>query len=471
MPEFVNPKYADAAKMAFKKPTRLECMMQDYPKLLGSNAKVGFTTIPGWAAYSPCKNNAKDAAASAAAGVPGASPYTAESDQYNAYAELMRQMGVSVPMAPKQCFLGIHATPGPCIVFSPETVMFPSDLRRVFPRPSHVSISSRSVLVVDGDVRIQSLRLDGAVRLIASSGVMLSVVHPSKTNEIVNAGYDMISDDPHVSTPLSGESFAKSSAESTEEIVRMRGYCYQKKEEKIVTTVVDSWNQLLKPLDSITMAETLLDSTCHDMVAVIVGSHKIDPQLPMAKAWSTIPNPSPTETNEQETVSVMRYPASVFSSLGDMLMSGINSTLFTSSEEAANEQPVGVPKDLPVSTLSSRPSESEVDQTVPSSSVATVTVALTQTMQNKSDSSHSHSINQIEKKNTSSSADLGTGSPAKRTASPAKRSVNSLDLTPPSSHHRDIQVACLGIVLYVLVLLCSVCHERIFKAFHTFLYP
>ena len=28
MPEFVNPKYADAAKMAFKKPTRLECMMQ-----------------------------------------------------------------------------------------------------------------------------------------------------------------------------------------------------------------------------------------------------------------------------------------------------------------------------------------------------------------------------------------------------------------------------------------------------------
>lgn len=28
MPEFVNPKYADADKMVFKKPTRLECMMQ-----------------------------------------------------------------------------------------------------------------------------------------------------------------------------------------------------------------------------------------------------------------------------------------------------------------------------------------------------------------------------------------------------------------------------------------------------------
>ena len=32
MPEFVNPKYTDGTKTAFKAPTRLECMMQDYPK-------------------------------------------------------------------------------------------------------------------------------------------------------------------------------------------------------------------------------------------------------------------------------------------------------------------------------------------------------------------------------------------------------------------------------------------------------
>lgn len=34
IPEFVNPKYANADKTIFKSPTRLECMMQDYPKLL-----------------------------------------------------------------------------------------------------------------------------------------------------------------------------------------------------------------------------------------------------------------------------------------------------------------------------------------------------------------------------------------------------------------------------------------------------
>lgn len=41
--EFVNPKYADATKTTFKSATRLECMMQDYPVLLPSDAKVGFT--------------------------------------------------------------------------------------------------------------------------------------------------------------------------------------------------------------------------------------------------------------------------------------------------------------------------------------------------------------------------------------------------------------------------------------------
>jgi UDP-sugar pyrophosphorylase len=43
--EFVNPKYKDATKTAFKSSTRLECMMQDYPKALPADAKVGFIAI------------------------------------------------------------------------------------------------------------------------------------------------------------------------------------------------------------------------------------------------------------------------------------------------------------------------------------------------------------------------------------------------------------------------------------------
>merc|ERR1712190_719071 len=47
IPEFVNPKYTDDTKTQFKKPTRLECMMQEYPKLV--------------VAMRPVKNNLKDA--------------------------------------------------------------------------------------------------------------------------------------------------------------------------------------------------------------------------------------------------------------------------------------------------------------------------------------------------------------------------------------------------------------------------
>merc|ERR1712187_720834 len=36
VPEFVNPKWADPEKTKFKSATRLECMMQDYPRLCDS---------------------------------------------------------------------------------------------------------------------------------------------------------------------------------------------------------------------------------------------------------------------------------------------------------------------------------------------------------------------------------------------------------------------------------------------------
>ncbi|KAK8286007.1 hypothetical protein V6Z11_D08G261600 [Gossypium hirsutum] len=68
--EFVNPKYKDASKTSFKSSTRLECMMQDYPKTLPPSARVGFTVMDTWLAYAPVKNNPEDAAK-----VPKGNPY------------------------------------------------------------------------------------------------------------------------------------------------------------------------------------------------------------------------------------------------------------------------------------------------------------------------------------------------------------------------------------------------------------
>lgn len=41
--EFINPKYADATKTKFKSSSRLECMYQEYPKLLDNDTRVGMT--------------------------------------------------------------------------------------------------------------------------------------------------------------------------------------------------------------------------------------------------------------------------------------------------------------------------------------------------------------------------------------------------------------------------------------------
>ena len=63
IPEFVNPKYANSEKSIFKSPTRLECMMQDYPKLLSSSGQVGFTSFEAWYCFSPAKANIEASAA------------------------------------------------------------------------------------------------------------------------------------------------------------------------------------------------------------------------------------------------------------------------------------------------------------------------------------------------------------------------------------------------------------------------
>ena len=53
MPEFVNPKYADSSRTAFKSPTRLECMMQDLPWLMPPSASISFTTLDAALFYCP----------------------------------------------------------------------------------------------------------------------------------------------------------------------------------------------------------------------------------------------------------------------------------------------------------------------------------------------------------------------------------------------------------------------------------
>lgn len=221
MGEFVNPKYADETRTNFKKPTRLECMMQDYPKVLDANANVGFTTVPSWLAYSPCKNNVDDAAIAAKSNIPPSCAFTAESDHYNSVNEILRQHKVKIEKGIIQTYHGISSLVGPRIVIDPSTALFPCEIQACFPTPEKVKISARSTLIIEGDVKIYGLNLDGALHLIAIPGTTL----------LVFLKHDLcIKNDGHIIKPIDNHII------NVNEIDRMRGYIIEKKDTKVIST-------------------------------------------------------------------------------------------------------------------------------------------------------------------------------------------------------------------------------------------
>ncbi|XP_031281582.1 UDP-sugar pyrophosphorylase-like [Pistacia vera] len=159
--EFVNPKYKDSTKSLFKSSTRLECMMQDYPKTLPSSARVGFTVMDTWLAYAPVKNNPEDAAK-----VPKGNPYhsatSGETAIYRANSLILRKAGVQVGDPVEEVFNGQEVEVWPRITWKPKWGLIFSDIRKKVGK--NCSISEKSTLVIKGrNVFLEDLSLDGTL--------------------------------------------------------------------------------------------------------------------------------------------------------------------------------------------------------------------------------------------------------------------------------------------------------------------
>lgn len=236
MPEFVNPKYADKEKRMFKKPTRLECMMQDFPKLLLAHSdtelmeRVGFTQAPAWLVYSPAKNNMKDAAVSVAQGIPAASPYTAESEFYGLGREILRLVGgnkVQISNASDLTIQGVTASPAPRVVFKPSYAVFPHELAARLTHLHRVVISEKSSVVISGNVELQRLELDGSLYLEGPEGSYQKlIVNVAEGSAVRNAGHEIV--------PLEGGDMTSLSEKDT-----MRGYLVKEREAFHVTVPAD----------------------------------------------------------------------------------------------------------------------------------------------------------------------------------------------------------------------------------------
>ncbi|OIW14508.1 hypothetical protein TanjilG_12101 [Lupinus angustifolius] len=187
--EFVNPKYKDASKTSFKSSTRLECMMQDYPKTLSPSARVGFTVMETWLAYAPVKNNAEDAAK-----VPKGNPYhsatSGEMAIYRANSIILKKAGVQIPDPELKVFNGQEVEVWPRITWKPKWGLTYSQIKSKVSGNS--SISQNSTLAIKGQkVFIENLSLDGALIIDAVDDAEVNVSGSVKNNgwSIENVDY------------------------------------------------------------------------------------------------------------------------------------------------------------------------------------------------------------------------------------------------------------------------------------------
>lgn len=232
MPEFVNPKYANVEKTIFKKPTRLECMMQDFPTVLEGedSKKVGFTSIAAELCFSPVKNATADGVLLQQSGTHPSVAATGEADQYSATRKILSSIGCNITDASPVSFYDIVITPGPEIVLAPSFAIFPVECKIKFTNPANVKISERSSLVIRGSgVIIESLDLDGALVIDCEEGACGVI----RNLTVKNAGWEKV----------------PCKTNECDEVIRMRGFYIKKNETETVVIKNNNDTEVVQNID------------------------------------------------------------------------------------------------------------------------------------------------------------------------------------------------------------------------------
>ena len=208
--EFVNPKFADASRTNFKKPARLETLMQDLPKSFVSGEKVGVTIFDRVWCFSACKNNLVDAAAKVATNGPAESASSAENDFYLAGRMKLRAAGMEVIEAPQKTLRGIPLVPGPRVILRPSFALTLADVRA---RIRGGSISGEATLVLDGDVTLENVTIADGASLVAKASEGGSLEIKDRTVTRGGTVHDLV--------PLTDAEMASA---DVPEYLRIRGY-------------------------------------------------------------------------------------------------------------------------------------------------------------------------------------------------------------------------------------------------------
>ena len=167
IPEFVNPKYTDETRAKFKSPTRLECLMQDLPKLLKSGENVGFTSYERWFCFSACKNNLKDACNKLKKSQTPESAFSVEQDIFIYNKRIMEIIGkLEINNTEKENEIDVEGCKikfGPKIIIYPDFAPTVSELKeKLMNMKNKIRMTNNSTLVLKKNVKIEEgINLDG----------------------------------------------------------------------------------------------------------------------------------------------------------------------------------------------------------------------------------------------------------------------------------------------------------------------
>ena len=168
VPEFVNPKYKDESRTKFKSPTRLECLMQDVPKLIKHGETVGYTYFDRWFCFSACKNNLLDAIEKLKHNETGESAFTVERDIFKTNERILSEICGKLTVIKTEPENEINIG-GLTVKFGPKIIIYPSyaptisELKEKMSKIKQgIKMTNNSILILKNDINIEEgIDLDG----------------------------------------------------------------------------------------------------------------------------------------------------------------------------------------------------------------------------------------------------------------------------------------------------------------------
>eukprot|EP00933_Yihiella_yeosuensis_P017841 TRINITY_DN14838_c0_g1_i4.p1 TRINITY_DN14838_c0_g1~~TRINITY_DN14838_c0_g1_i4.p1 ORF type:complete len:216 (-),score=33.44 TRINITY_DN14838_c0_g1_i4:143-790(-) len=169
---------------------------------------LGFTMLDSWCAYSPVKNDPASARQKFESGNHPQSGTTGETDLFAANCKTLRMLGVEIEAPRSATFNGIKVDLEARVVWSPSwSTGFIGARSRILPG-AKVKISQRSTLVLDGEIELEELDLDGALVITARPGCKVRIANL----RVRNAGWSLESVDK----------------DCNDEVARIRGFYVKK---------------------------------------------------------------------------------------------------------------------------------------------------------------------------------------------------------------------------------------------------